>query len=65
MGGVHWRSDKTRSLRLGEIVAAQILCRQSKDYAEAGVKFTFTSFDGVETTIRNGEVWPPLKKVVA
>ena len=31
MGGVHWRSDNTRSLRLGEQIATIMLKRQSTD----------------------------------
>ena len=46
MGGVHWRSDNTRSLRLGEQVATVILRRQSKDNAEPGLSMSYQSFDG-------------------
>jgi hypothetical protein len=57
MGGVHWRSDNTRSLRLGEQVATVILRRQSKDYAEPGLSMSYQSFDGYRVTIdSNGQV---------
>ena len=46
MGGVHWRSDNTRSLRLGEQLACEILCKRAKEYAEKPVSFSFRSFDG-------------------
>ncbi|NJL46519.1 MAG: hypothetical protein HC929_02070 [Leptolyngbyaceae cyanobacterium SM2_5_2] len=51
MGGVHWRSDNTRSLRLGEIVATVMLRRQSRDYAEPGLTMTYRNFDGNRVTI--------------
>ncbi len=51
MGGVHWRSDNTRSLRLGERVATVILRRQSRDYAEPGLTMTYRNFDGHQVTI--------------
>lgn len=51
MGGVHWRSDNTRSLRLGEQIAIEILRKRTHEYAEAGSCFSFTSFDGDLITI--------------
>lgn len=45
MGGVHWRSDNTRSLRLGEQIAIEILRKRVAEYAEKAVSFTFISFD--------------------
>jgi hypothetical protein len=44
MGGVHWRTDNTRSLKLGEAIAAQILADISVDLAEKPA-FTFRTFD--------------------
>ncbi len=58
MGGVHWRSDNTRSLRLGERVAMEILRRRTLEYAERPLSFTFRSFDGVFTTISEGQISP-------
>jgi hypothetical protein len=48
--GVHWRSDYTAGMRLGEAVAISILSDQSSIYAgEDFTGFTITKFDG--TTI--------------
>lgn len=55
MGGVHWRSDNTRSLRLGEQVSAFILCRVTRELAEAP-SVGFTSFNGHAISIAGGEV---------
>ena len=46
MAGVHWRSDYTQSVRLGEKVALHLLHDQSRDYAEREWSWTLTSFDG-------------------
>lgn len=43
MGGVHWRTDNTRSLLLGEMIAAKILADITTDVVERP-KFTFRSF---------------------
>lgn len=43
MGGVHWRSDNTRSLVLGEAIAAQILADITVDLVEHPV-FKFRTF---------------------
>ena len=56
MGGVHWRSDNTRSLRLGEEVAIEILRKRSAEYAERPLSFGFRSFDGEPVQIVQGEV---------
>jgi hypothetical protein len=56
MGGVHWRTDNTRSLRLGEQVAIEILRKRTTEYAEKGVSFTFRSFDRQLIRIAAGEV---------
>jgi hypothetical protein len=56
MGGVHWRSDNTRSLRLGEQIAIEILRKRTTEYAEKGVSFTFRSFDRKRIRIAAGEV---------
>lgn len=53
-GGVHWRSDYTDSLALGERIAIHILKRQSADYHEDWAT-TFTRFDGTPITITAGE----------
>jgi hypothetical protein len=56
MGGVHWRSDNTRSLRLGEQVAIEILRKRTLEYAERPVSFTFRSFDRRTVHITEGQV---------
>ena len=61
MGGVHWRSDNTRSLRLGEKIAVELLRSESEDYAEVfpdGTKpsWSFTSFNGNPVKIQAGVV---------
>lgn len=61
MGGVHWRSDNTRSLRLGEQIAAAILASESTQYAERGTggavpTWSFTSFSGKQVVISGGAV---------
>ncbi len=56
MGGVHWRSDNTRSLRLGEEVAIEILRKRSAEYAERPLSFRFRSFDGQPVMVAAGEV---------
>jgi hypothetical protein len=43
MGGVHWRSDNTRSLMLGEALAAEILADITTD-ANEKPSFSFRSF---------------------
>lgn len=47
IAGVHWRSDATESLKLGEQVAIEILKDLQKTYNEPFGGFTFTNFDGV------------------
>lgn len=56
MGGVHFRSDNTRSLRLGETVAIEVLRKRTAEYAERPVSFSFRSFDGPKVFITGGQV---------
>ncbi|HRD64745.1 MAG TPA: vanadium-dependent haloperoxidase [Candidatus Competibacter sp.] len=56
MGGVHWRSDNTRSLRLGERIAIEILRKRTMEYAERPVSFTFRAFDRHMVHITQGQV---------
>ena len=55
MGGVHWRTDNTRSLMLGEAIAAQILADITTDLVERP-KFEFRTFsrkaDGTPKIVR-------------
>jgi hypothetical protein len=49
--GIHWRTDYTESLRLGEAVAISILRDQRATYNESFGGFTFTRFDGTTITV--------------
>ncbi len=48
--GIHWRTDYSESLKLGEAVAIGILEEQKATYNEK-VSFTLTKFDGMTITI--------------
>jgi hypothetical protein len=48
--GVHWRSDYTQSLRLGEEIAIRLLQEQKQTYSEDHY-LSFTTFDGRAITI--------------
>lgn len=66
MGGVHWRSDYTESVKLGEQVALYLLRLQSTDYHERHPAsspstgeppfFTLRTFDGRPVRVQGGEV---------
>ena len=49
--GVHWRSDATESLKLGEQVAIGILQDQRSCYNEVFNGFSLTKFDGTTITV--------------
>lgn len=49
--GVHWRSDISEGLKLGEKVAISILQDYKATYNENFAGFTFTKFDGKKITI--------------
>ena len=49
--GVHWRSDGTESLKLGEQVAIGILKDQQACYNETFSGFSLTKFDGAQVTV--------------
>jgi hypothetical protein len=51
IAGVHWRSDATESLTLGETVAIRILQEHRGCYNETFHGFTFTKFDGTSVTV--------------
>jgi hypothetical protein len=53
--GVHWRSDYTESVKLGERVATYFLHDCIQTYNE-DVFFTFTRFDGKKVKIRKGHI---------
>ena len=48
--GVHWRSDYTESVKLGEEIAIRILQEQKPTYNEDHY-FSLTKFDGTAITI--------------
>ena len=49
--GVHWRSDATESLKLGEQIAMGILKDQRACYNETFGGFSLTKFDGTTVTV--------------
>jgi len=49
--GVHWRSDGTEGLHLGEAVAIGLLLDYWTTCNEPFAGFTFTKFDGTTITI--------------
>ena len=51
IAGVHWRSDATESLKLGEAIAISVLRDQRETYNEHFTGFKFTRFDGTPMTV--------------
>jgi hypothetical protein len=49
--GVHWRSDATESMKLGEAIAIGILKEQRACYNEVFNGFSLTKFDGTTITV--------------
>lgn len=49
--GVHWRSDGTESMKLGEQLAIGILSDQRACYNETFAGFSLTKFDGTQITV--------------
>jgi hypothetical protein len=58
--GVHWRSDYTDSLPLGEAVAIRMLQEMSLGFNEDDAFFELTRFDGQRIRIFDGKVMPAL-----
>ncbi len=56
--GVHWRSDDTESLPLGEAVAIGLLQEMSLTFNEDDAFLQFTRFNGVTVRIHDGIVEP-------
>jgi len=54
--GVHWRSDYTQSLLLGEAVAIRLLQELSTTFNEDDAYFQLTRFDGTTVRIEDGFV---------
>jgi len=50
-GGIHYRSDYSASLRLGEAVAISVLRDHRLTYNEPFQGYTFTTFDGTRQTV--------------
>ena len=51
IAGVHWRTDGSNSLRLGEEIAISVLRDKRGCYNETFGGFTFTKFDGTSITV--------------
>ena len=51
MAGVHWRSDATESLKLGEAIAISIMKDQKASYNETFSGFSLTKFDGTTLVV--------------
>ena len=58
--GVHWRSDYTESLPLGEAIAIGLLQEMSLGFNEDDAFFELTKFDGQKIRIFDGKVEPVL-----
>jgi hypothetical protein len=56
--GVHWRSDYTESILLGEAVAVRMLQEMSLTFNEDDAFFELTTFDGRRIRIFDGKVVP-------
>jgi hypothetical protein len=56
--GVHWRTDYTDSLPLGEAVAIRLLQEMSLGFNEDDAFFQLTKFDGTTVRIFDGRVVP-------
>jgi hypothetical protein len=52
MAGIHYRSDYTHSIKLGEQIAISILNDQALTYREK-FSFRFTKFDGSQVVVEN------------
>ena len=51
IAGLHWRSDATESLRLGEEVALRYLAEERLCVSEPFAGFRVTRFDGTSVTV--------------
>lgn len=51
IAGVHWRTDATEAIKLGEAVAISVLRDQKPTYREPFRGFTLTKFDGTTITV--------------
>jgi hypothetical protein len=51
IAGVHWRSDSTESLKLGEAIAIQLMREHRPTFNESFSGFSLTKFDGTTITV--------------
>lgn len=51
IAGVHWRSDATESLKLGEEVTIRLLREMRPTFNESFTGFSFTRFDGTSVVV--------------
>ncbi len=51
IAGVHWRSDYSESLKLGEAIAISMLRDQASCYSETFNGYSLTKFDGTTITV--------------
>jgi len=51
IAGVHWRTDGTEGIKLGEEVAIRYLRNLKETYTEENSGFSFTDFEGEQVTI--------------
>ncbi len=64
MAGVHWRSDYTQSMLLGQRVTLDILYRQSATYTE-NYWFILNSFGGKQIKVGAGEIYYDGQQIVS
>ena len=51
IAGVHWRTDATESLKLGEEIAIRFLREEKSTFNESFAGFSLTKFDGTTITV--------------
>jgi hypothetical protein len=51
LAGVHWRTDGTESIKLGEAAAISMLRDMRAEYSEPFNGFSLTKFDGTTITV--------------
>jgi hypothetical protein len=56
MAGVHWRTDYSQSVLLGQRVATSVLYHQRRDYHERPWKFSYLSFGGKVVEVEQDKV---------
>ena len=56
--GVHWRSDHSESLLLGEAVALRLLREMTLGFNEDDAYFELTRLNGIRVRIIDGQVMP-------